>query len=199
MDNKEEHLINEGSAKSMLSTSVNGKDSVEGEVLSSEKALSKTGGAEISFYYFQKYEEELRKKNDDFIKQLNSQREDFQQQLASERKDYLDRLDSQRYEFEIQLCKQREYVGNNLQKKEEAIEDLFKKNQTLSIANGFCRSLKWVNIIGAGITLLGTTGASVAASNKLYLLTAILSIIAVLGTLFPQIVTWLSESDNKVE
>lgn len=49
-------------------------NSLDGTGLSSEKALSKTGGAEILFYYFHKYEEELRIKNEEVVRNLESQR-----------------------------------------------------------------------------------------------------------------------------
>ena len=176
-----------------LSTNSHVGDSLEGIGLTPEKALSKTGGAEISFFFFQKYEEELRKKNDEFVEHLKSQRKDFQKQLESEREASEKRLDSQRKELEEQLGNQRFYWEQKLQTKEDEIKDLNQSVIDLSISNGFCRSLKWVNIIGAGLTLVGTTGSSFAAANGLLGLVVILSLVAILGALFPQIVTWLSE------
>lgn len=172
-------------------------DSLEGVGLTPEKALSKTGGAEISFFYFQKYEEELRKKNDEFVEHLESQRKDFQKQLESEREASEMRLDSQRKELEEQLGEQRLYWEKKLQTKEDEIKNLNQNVIDLSISNGFCRSLKWVNIIGAGLTLVGTTGANIAASKGGLLgLVIVLSLVAIIGALFPQIVTWLSEKKH---
>ena len=171
--------------------------SVDGVGLSSEKALSKTGGAEISFYYFQKYEEELRIKNDEFIKSLESQRKDFQQQLSSEREKALERQDEQRKELENQIIEQRNHWEKKLQEKENEINKLNETVVGLSISNGFCKSLKDVNIIGAALTLIGTVGASISAANDIIWLVIILSLVAVVGTLFPQIVTKLSEIEKK--
>lgn len=175
-------------------TSTHVGDSLEGTGLTPEKALSKTGGAEISFFYFQKYEEELRKKNDEFIEHLEAQRKDFQKQLESERYASEKRLDTQRKELEEQLDNQRSYWEQKLQSREEELKGLNNSIVDLSIANGFCRSLKWVNIIGAGLTLVGTTGASLAAADGKTGLIIVLCIVAILGALFPQIVTWLSET-----
>lgn len=172
-------------------------DSLEGIGLTPEKALSKTGGAEISFFYFQKYEEELRSKNDEFVEHLESQRKDFQKQLESEREASVKQLDSQRKELEEQLGNQRLYWEKKLQTKEDEIKDLNQSVIELSISNGFCRSLKWVNIIGAVVTLVGTTGSSLAAANGLISLVILLSLVAILGALFPQIITWLSEKKQR--
>ncbi len=174
-------------------------DSLEGIGLglTPEKALSKTGGAEISFFYFQKYEEELRNKNDEFVEHLESQRKDFQKQLESEREASEKRLNSQRKELEEQLGNQRLYWEKKLQTKEDEIKDLNQSVIELSISNGFCRSLKWVNIIGAVVTLVGTTGSSLAAANGLIGLVILFSLVAILGALFPQIITWLSEKKQR--
>lgn len=194
-------------------------DSLEGIGLTSEKALSKTGGAEISFFYFQKYEEELRKKNDEFVEHLKSQRIDFQKQLESEREESNKllnsqreelveqlsleretsdkRLESQRKELVNQLVDQRSYWEKMLQTKEDKLKELNDSIVELSITNGFCRSLKWVNIIGAGLTLVGTTGASIAAANDKIGLVIVLGLVSILGALFPQIVTWISEGGKE--
>lgn len=170
--------------------------SLDGAGLTSEKALSKTGGAEISFFYFQKYEEELRRKNDEFIKNLESQRKDFQQQLSSEREKALERLDEQRKALVNQISEQRDHWEKKLQDRENEINKLNDTIVGLSISNGFCKSLRGVNIIGAALTLLGTVGASLSATNDIIWLVITLSIVAVVGALFPQIVTRLSEVKN---
>lgn len=161
--------------QSEAQASLNGKAQLEtannSDTLSVDVALSRTGGAQISFYYFQKYEKELREKTEEFYNLLEEQRESFQDQLTKQRESYVARI--QTLENERKEC-----------------DDKIVK---LSIAKGFYNSLTWVNVLGATLALIGASGASFTASNGHLWITVLFIAVSVIGSLFSQIVTWLSE------
>ena len=89
--------VQEGNGK-ITKPDAENKD-LNSEGLSADVALGRSGGAQLAYFLFQKYEKELRVKTEEFYSHLENQRDSYQAQIDSQRESFQKQLSDQRASY----------------------------------------------------------------------------------------------------
>ena len=147
-----------------------------------EEVMGSQGGGTLAYFLYKQVYNQLTEKTEQYHNQLQEQSAEYRKQLDS----IVDK-------FSKDLVSKDDIIAELAENKNQEIRALDEKINSLSIENGILKTISPSQFWGAILTAVATVGVSIAAKNGMWVMTAILGLISVSGTLLPKLITYLAQ------